>query len=331
MLMVGANTIPYLLVPPAPLWLRAISSIAAPTFILLSGMMVALSVGRKNYDLWYFLSRGIIVVLLAAALQVATWGSLPFIDMDVLYLIGISLPIAYFFLKLEPRVRWIVIGAIFCLAPVFQVLFGYGTDTLHASATALMNPGPFPGLMEIIHQWLIDGWFPVFPWLGISLLGAQLGTIRWKGGTVGSFATKKIVAIALGLIATGTACMALFPGPLYTRDGYVELFYPPTIGFLLAVSGVVIGLFVLADMLPPRSRVTDPLRALGECSLAIYLLHSLVIAWIISPLGLSVSLPGFIVVFGIFVTGMIGVAYILRSIRPGSRKRSLIIRMLIGG
>ena len=52
-LMVAANTVPYLLAPPAPFPVRVLASLAAPLFILLSGMMVALSRTRKQYDLRY--------------------------------------------------------------------------------------------------------------------------------------------------------------------------------------------------------------------------------------------------------------------------------------
>jgi len=56
--------IPFLLVPPAPFWLRVLASVAAPLFIFLSGMMVALSFRLKKHTFSYFLIRGGFVVLL---------------------------------------------------------------------------------------------------------------------------------------------------------------------------------------------------------------------------------------------------------------------------
>ena len=124
-LMVAANTVPYLLAPPAPFPVRVLASLAAPLFILLSGMMVALSRTRKQYDLRYFLIRGGLVILIASGLEAVVWGIFPFIDMDVLFLIGISLPLACLFLALDRRVRWGLIIALFSAAPVLQLVFGY--------------------------------------------------------------------------------------------------------------------------------------------------------------------------------------------------------------
>ena len=44
-------------------------------------------------------------------------GIFPFIDMDVLFLIGISLPLAYLFLTLDREARWGIILALFCATP----------------------------------------------------------------------------------------------------------------------------------------------------------------------------------------------------------------------
>ena len=73
-LMIGANTVPYLLLPPVPFAIRVLS-LAAPLFILLSGMMVTLSRSRKQYGLGYFLIRGALVIMIAAGLEAVAWGS----------------------------------------------------------------------------------------------------------------------------------------------------------------------------------------------------------------------------------------------------------------
>ncbi len=329
-LMIGANVLPYILTPPAPLWLRTCASLAAPLFIFISGMMVALSKDRKNYDLRYFLVRGGVVILIAALLELASARFLPFTDVDVLYLIGISLPLAYLFLSLRTRTRWLIIAAIFCITPVLQFIFGYAGLPLQipiSGAVAGLPLDPF----AILHSWFIDGWFPLFPWLGISLLGAQLGVIRWKSGRANSFATPKTVYIALGLLMAGLFLWMAFPARLFTRLGFVELFYPPTTAFLITIIGVILCLFIFADRLPLASRIIDPIRAMGECSLAIYIIHSLIIVWLIAPLNLSFSLPGFGISYALFVCGMIAVAYEFRRVRPGNSRRNIIARMLIGG
>jgi uncharacterized membrane protein len=329
-LMVAANTIPFLLASPAPFWLRVLASLAAPLFILLSGMMVALSRTRKQYDLRYFLIRGGLVILVAAGLEAVVWGIFPFIDMDVLFLIGISLPLAYLFLALDRRLRWGIILTLFCVAPILQLMFGY--PYLPAQLYLAGGIGEIAGLTlpAVAGHWFVWGWFPVVPWLGLALLGAELGSIRWAGAGIRSFATEKFAALGLGFVATGLALWTLFPGTQLVRYGYVELFYPPVPGFCLAAAGTIICLFVAADLLPPAC-IPDQLRAMGECSLAIYILHSIIIAWCIKPANLLLPLPLFLLCAIAFIGGMIAFAYLLRRLRPAVTGRSFVLRFLIGG
>jgi uncharacterized membrane protein len=168
-MMVGANMIPYLFLPPVPFWIRIFSSIAAPLFIFLSGMMVALSRCRKQYDLVYFLIRGGVVVFIGVLLDMIGMGLIPFTSIDVLYLIGISLPLGYLYISLGTRSRWALIAAIFCITPLVQLVFGY---TQLPVQIPIVNTGSIVStipITEILRQWFVDGWFPVLPWLGIAL------------------------------------------------------------------------------------------------------------------------------------------------------------------
>jgi uncharacterized membrane protein len=329
-LMVGANTIPYLLLPPVPFPVRVLASLAAPLFILLSGMMVALSRTRKQYDLRYFLIRGGLVLLIAAGLEAVVWGIFPFIDMDVLFLIGISLPLAYLFLALDRRVRWGIILVLFCAAPVLQLAFGYPALPVQIPVAGAAGGIVRLSLPLVAGHWFIGGWFPVFPWLGLAFLGAELGSIRWAGAGIRSFATRQFAAVGLGMLATGIALWSLFPGQQLVRYGYVELFYPAVPGFCLVACGAILCMFVIADILPP-AYLPDPLRAMGECSLAIYILHSVIIAWCIQPLNLLLPLPQFLLCIIAFIGGMCTFAYLLRCLRPAVGGQSLVVRFLMGG
>jgi len=132
-IMVAANLIPFLLEPPAPFWLRLTASAATLLFIFLSGMMVALSCRIKNHALSYFIVRGGFVVVVAALLDLLVRGSVPLIDTDVLYLIGISLPLAYLFLSLSLRARAGIIAGILVATPLLQSLAGYNPLPLQLS------------------------------------------------------------------------------------------------------------------------------------------------------------------------------------------------------
>jgi fucose 4-O-acetylase-like acetyltransferase len=70
---------------------------------------------------------------------------------------------------------------------------------------------------------------------------------------------------------------------------------------------------------------------LGQCSLAIYGVHTLIIELFIRPLQLQVPLPLYLTVYLIFITGMIGLACIIRSLRYRLDHPPFIVRVLIGG
>jgi len=328
-LMVGANTIPYLLLPPVPFAIRVLSSLAAPLFILLSGMMVALSCTQKRRPFSYFLVRGGMVILVAALLEALVWEIVPGVGMDVLFLIGLSLPLAYLFLLLPRPARWGILAAILCLTPLVEFIVGYPKLPLQIPLTGFWEAAGAGFIPAAIGDWIVGGWFPVFPWLGVALLGAELGTVRWTRDGIRSFATHRTAAVALLTLCSGILLWVLYPGQQLVRYGYIELFYPPVPGFCLFAAGVILCMFVIADLVPP-ARIPVPFTLMGGCSLAIYVLHSGVIAWVIAPLGLLLPLPAFLLSVSLFIFGMYAVACLLRRIR-GRAGRLFVVRFLCGG
>ena len=329
-LMVAANTVPALLSLPAPFLLRLLATLAAPLFITLSGMMVALSWTKKKHDLGYFFIRGGLVILTGAALEVLTTGKVPFLSMDVLYLIGLSLPLTYLFLACRAGIRRAMIPAIFCLGPVLWAVFSYPALPLTSTFAALFGAGTGLSSGAVAMSWIVTGWFPVIPWIAFAFLGAELGMVRWQQDTIRPFTTPAIGTLALGCLAAGATLWALYPGPHVVRFGYIELFYPAVPGFCICMTGFIVALFIAADLLP-KTRLLSPLRAMGECSLAIYILHSLIIAWFIQPQGILLPAPAFLLCAGIFVLGMAAFACLVRRLRPLLSGRSGAIRFLIGG
>ncbi len=330
-IMVAANLIPSLLAPPAPFWLRALASVAAPLFIFLSGMMVALSFRLKKHTFSYFLLRGGFVVALGALLDLLARGMVPFLDFDVLYLIGISLPLAYLFLELDLRKRMLVFLSIIVVTPFAQAFFGYSGLPLSVPLIPVFTGSPLPAATAVLRQWLIEGWFPIFPWLAVALLGAHAGTFRWQENTIRSFAGREPALLGGGALATGALFWYLLPGPALTPYGYVELFYPPTTEFLLFITGLIVCLFIAADRLVSAGHIPGPLLVLGQCSLAIYVVHTLIIELLIRPLQLQVSLPLYLAGALAFIAGMVALAYAVRSLRLRLDHPPFMVRVLIGG
>lgn len=331
-IMIGANIIPFLLAPPVPFWVRMIASIAAPLFIFLSGMMVALSCHTKYRTFSYFAIKGILIICIASAIDLIAWGYLPFTGMDVLYLIGFSLPIVYLVLSLPSEGRLAVFLGIFIASPVLRELLGYTALPLQIPVSSLLTGAVgLPSVADVLSQWLISGWFPVFPWLAIALLGAEAGAFRWHRRTITSFARRDFASLAGGALLLGFVFWYMMPVPTLIRSGYVELFYPPEPEFLFFMVSAIFCLFIIADLLPGENRFLDPIRAMGECSLAMYIIHITLIAVIIAPWNLEVPLVQFLAVYLLFVLVMVFIAYALRKMRRGIRNPSFVVRVLIGG
>ncbi len=199
-----------------PFWFRCYSSLAAPLFILVSGMMVALTAEMRHRGLKHFFVRGAMIVVVGVFVDVLIWKILPFTTVDVLYLIGVSLPLAGLFLRLPAKSRWIVVISIFLLTPVLQNILGYSEYPSEFFLTGVQTVAP-EHATSILAHWIVDGWFPVFPWLGFSLLGANLADLRRRWRT---FGMNVFLFVGIGVSAVGSLAWWLYPGQLLTRAGY---------------------------------------------------------------------------------------------------------------
>jgi len=330
-IMIAANLIPVLLAPPVPFWLRLLASAAAPLFIFLSGMMVALSFRLKRHNLSYFVFRGGVIVLLGALLDLLARGMLPFIDSDVLYLIGISLPLTYLFLHLGSWQRVFIVLSVIAAAPLVQGFFGYGGIPLQVPLTGVSTSTALSAFAAIPRQWLVEGWFPVFPWLAIALLGAQTGSFRWPGTAIRSFANRNIAVFSGAVVVAGGVSWYLGPGPALMPFGYAELFYPPVTGFLIFITGAILYLFIVADTLVSAGIIPVCLQLPGQCPLAIYVIHTVIIELVIRPFPLQVPLPAYLIGYIVFFAAMVGVADGIRNLRFRLGRTPFVVRILVGG
>lgn len=327
-IMACANSAAYILVEPHPFWLRAYGSFAAPLFITLSGMMVQHAFINKKRDFLYFLGRAGLTVLIAALIDILLWNILPFTTVDVLYLIGISIPVVYLLRNIRFWLRCLLAIVIFLATPVLQEKLGY-TDypTEFTLSGTISIPSANP--TGILNHWLVDGWFPVFPWLGFSMLGSVLADIK-NGNCKIDFFSIKFLLIGIVLSVAGMIIWNIFPVPQITREGYSELFYPPGISYCLCAAGIVFLLFFLITRLRIIAEF-KPFRYLGECSLLMYILHLIIISVILQPmLGLNET-KIFLAVYLLFIMGLIGIATALHYLKKKIKKMPYLLRFLLGG
>jgi uncharacterized membrane protein len=329
--MVAANMAASVAAQPHPFGLRLYGSFAAPLFILLSGMMVALTAQTKGHEGKYFLLRGAMIMMVGVFADVVIWnGVWPFVDVDVLYLIGLSVPLAFLSLRLGTSSQWAIVVLIFLLTPLLQKILGY---------TEYVNPiylwgeqtetVPVKTQTSIFNHWIVDGWFPIFPWLGFSLLGVKFAYQRWKYQTFNTFGRKSILFLGLGNLTFGSVVWWLYPGNLLIREEASELFYPPTVGYIITTSGLILTLFYIVDQ-KPWLLIYNPLRALGESSLFMYIIHIPLIEYVISPIWSKQNVQAFLLIYLGLLVFLILIAYGVRVLKKRWKDRPFIIQFLLG-
>ncbi len=330
LIMLAANASASIWAEPHSKWFCYLSSVAAPLFITLSGMMVRFSQLRKDYPFGYFLKRGLVLIGLAAFLDLASWQMFPFTSFDVLYIIGISAPIAYYFGKLQnARIQWLLVVLIFLLTPVLQHIFGYteypSEFTFDGSYYLVVD-----SQTSVLNHLFIDGWFPIFPWLGFALLGVLLANHRWQAGDIQVFCRRIILQPAVALLVIGGAGWLIYPVDLYTRDGFSEVFYPPTLRFCIYTVGIILALFYLVDKIVD-AKILQPVSTIGRSSLFLYILHSLTINYVLSTYFEGLGGGAFFILWICFAAFMVAVAYGLKILKKKWNQPPWAIRFLLGG
>ena len=290
-IMLGANVVGY--VTPCeqhPLWFDIYSSYAAPLFILLSGYMVAVNSVKKHASLSYYVLRGGLLIITAALIDALLWQLIPFASFDVLYVIGLGMIIVFL---LEKKSLWIKSGfiAVVLIITVFLQRFmeytAFPMEIEFLSGEADYADYTF---INVIKAWLYDGWFPVFPWIAFPVLGSILAHFRKKWEN--SFANLQTISLGSIMIVAGfvwlyfgyTAQGAGHPfSELVKREPYGEIFYPPTLAFVMSAIGICMLVFGLVDK-TRNGIIWKPMTVFGQTSLFNYILHTAIVAYLVYPL-----------------------------------------------
>jgi uncharacterized membrane protein len=339
--MVAANFAGEILERPHPFWFRLSGSFAAPLFITLAGEMVAHAVWKRQRDLAgtasggrrsvfpYFLKRGGMLILTAMMIDLFIWRRMPLVAFDVLYVIGLALPLACLLSLARPSIQFLFPMAIFAATPLMQQWLGYRLEIeqppLDDSPEVLASV-----LATAWRRFLVDGWFPAFPWLGFALFGVVLESLRRSSARSG----RTFLVIGLPALAAGIALWSANPGPLAPRMGYSELFYPATPGFLLTAVGLIMILFPLANLLAGRGFI-NPLMVLGRCALFLYIAHILLIHTVLKPMAGPVSLERFGVLYLLLMASLWAIALGLDRLKKQWREEGYhlppAVTFLLGG
>lgn len=171
---------------------------------------------------------------------------------------------------------------------------------------------------------MINGWFPIFPWLGVFVLGFGISEKRNLSETI--FSEKLIIVMGF-LFFTGVSFWSYEP-KLDHRGGYSEFFYPPTISYFLVFLSLSCFVYILIEQ---KLNKIEFLMMFGESPLFFYLTHLAIIALIKNflPKDLGkVSFFPFLFLFclGIGALGMLG--WILRKTKLYTQKLPFPINLI---
>jgi uncharacterized membrane protein len=326
--MVAANMAGNILKEPHPFLFRFYGTFAAPMFIMLAGYMVATK-GKQDHGFSYYLLRGALLVLTASLIDTLVWQYYPLVSFDVLYLIGVSMPIAYLVSRLPKLLQWSTMFLFFALTPLVQAKLGYNPSqtNLDIPLGQLSTSDFLVQLPIIVRHFVADGWFPLFPWVGFSLLGVNLSSLRQQ---LKQTFTPTMQWVGPLILLAGAVFWWFNPGPLYTREGYSELFYPPTFGYMATAMGVILSAFGLFSKIS-TAPFLKPWKLLGQCSLFIYVLHYTLIRYVLSFFWPKIEFLPFVGLYVAFISVLFGVAYGVHKFKQHSPKNPFLLQFLIGG
>ena len=276
-------------------WLATrIDGRSAPTFIMLAGIGMSL-MGRRAWlsgdkdersEVRMRLLRRSLVLFIAGLLFHFGWSA------DILHYFGVYIAIGS--LLLFSRSGWLWLGVFALNAGCVLALLAFNNSQTWCYDAGwnweTLDYTDFWSPVGFLRNLLLNGWYPLFPWLGFFLIGIWLGrqnlhsrTFRlhgmlWGGGvTIASGMASWLLENRIGPDRLGIPeglSMALFgldplpPTPLYSLQAGA------TAIFLISLC------LVTADHLS-HSRWLRPWLILGQYSLSMYIGH---IALFIAPL-----------------------------------------------
>ena len=275
LIMLIANSAPYVLQKHHAPMLRLFCSLAAPLFIFLSGYSFFISLRGKN-EFRKKLNGAFFLLITAILIDTVVWGIVPFQTFDVLYVIAFGIILNLLLRKLSWKIKLLIpLAFVFC-GHFLRMWLGY-----QFSVNEIRIAEIFSNIAGVFKwkSFLVDGWFPLFPWLALSILGAIVGEIEhhliryWK------------LALPLFILSFfSSVYYLLYKRPLPPeREGYLELFYPATLSVMCMAISFSIGCILLFSKIfsPASSSVILSTVSLpGRHSLLVYFLHGIVIHYL---------------------------------------------------
>ena len=297
---------------------RIICSLAAPLFVLLSG--ISFSVSSKYQNTSHTKTRSALYLLITAScIDLFIWQSPPFYTFDVLYIIafGIFLNIFLNHKTLVYFLSFILLSI--GLAVYLQVVLPYRFEMQEISLQNIVDMNIRDYIMSSIRYMFVDGWFPIFPWICLPIIGTLI--IKYQP----IYQSNKLYVYMFSLFALLVSIYGLITAssivPL--RNGYVELFYPASyLIFILVCSGALL-FFTNTFHNKTSNTFINYFSMIGKYSLFIYIIHIAIIHFVLDVFFNSLDASSFAVVMVIFTVSL----YVIIAMLELTKARHIIQRL----
>lgn len=275
----------------------------APLFVFLSGVSFFLwSEGRLARSATEAevtkasVRRGLFVFGAGFAFNLLVWLPEDIFNWDVLTFVGSALLVLELARRMPAPIRLLVAVMAVLVAPILRSMADY---------PAYWETGYFEcdlELSEALVGYLATGYFPIFPWIALSLAGYETAARMFpRAGTRAdsAAASSSIGRIGLALVVASIALLfarPLLPVPIARGMLGGWSMFPPTTEYLLGTLGISMGL--LAILHKTIDRAAHPpippsmlrlAKAFSRHSLSIYVLHYIVHLW---PMWIAAVLHG---------------------------------------
>jgi len=302
---------------------RVITHYCAPTFSFLAGTgaYLAMTRGKSVSQLsWFFLSRGLWLVLLEVTIVDFAWAFIFWPAAGVIWILGWSMVCMALIVRMP--VRWVGI-------------FGIAVVASH-NLLDRINPASFgklswlwmmlhvPGSIQMTPHFNFYNLYVLIPWVGVMAAGYAFGTVLQRPD-------RRKVLLTLGLSMTALFCLLRgfnlygngvagqsfgFPysaGPWHVQatatltiiSFFNTLKYPPSLQYLLMTLGPALTLLGLFDGIKAERGLGRILLVYGRVPLFYYVLHLYLIHLLAIAAGRLTHQPtAFLWHGGMFVLGI---------------------------
>ena len=286
-----------------------ITGLGAPLFAFLSGLSYRLWVdGLEARDISEeeiskrSIRRGLFVFAVGFAFNIFVWLPEDTYNWDVLTMIGVALLALNVLRRLPLAIPILVAVVSILVSPLLREMAGYREYWTSGYFEAELT------LPDLLIGFFATGYFPLFPWIALSIVGLVIGTLLSREQPVGStgqvfqsndgsesFLSRSIsngllpVFIGFALITTTGILLAArtwFPSNIATRFLGGWQMFPPTVEYIIATIGMACLLFGLLHRWIDRYRswvlpetMSDLIKTFSRYSFTIYLVHHMVHLW----------------------------------------------------